>query len=83
MAYSDQRDYIRHEYGHNLQLQLYGLSDYLFLVSPVSISSVLFSIDHSKTWTEIEANKLSNDFFQQRFPTNYGSFFNSERYIIK
>lgn len=76
------RDYIRHEYGHYLQLQKYGLIDFLFIVTPVSIFSAN-DPNHMYIWSEIEANRLANDYFQSRYPNSFGTFFDKDLYRLK
>lgn len=76
------RDYIRHEYGHYLQVQKYGKIDFLFLIVPVSIASAKDD-NHLDVWVEVEANRLSNNYFQQFYPNRYGAFFDSNKYKTK
>lgn len=77
-----QRDYIRHENGHYLQLQKCGIANFLFIITPVSVFSAK-DPNHLYTWPEIEANRMANDHFQSRFPTNFGAFFDTDTYRIK
>jgi RHS repeat-associated protein len=69
-------DLLRHEFGHILQAQRYGLFDFYAVVAPVSLySTKMEDHNHQESWTETEANTLSWVYFG--FPSDW-----SERYAI-
>lgn len=74
-GYDEERDLIRHEYGHYLQSQMHGLS-YLYRIAIPSLYSYIRSyLDkdwiHEEFWTEIEAQELSDIYFKKR--NNYNN----------
>ena len=80
------RDLLRHEFGHSLQYEKYGVF-YFGYVASVSIWSASNDpLDHQyNSWTEIEANTMSFDYFghpndwnHKEYPT-YGDIFKIQK----
>jgi len=64
------KDLLRHEFGHILQKNEKGFLFFWFRIAPVSLMSALRTTISKKhihmfTWTEWSANRLSYDYFEQ------------------
>jgi hypothetical protein len=67
-------DLLRHEFGHILQARMWGNNFYYTEIVPASVKSYRLSLkypqyNHSETWTEWTANRLSYNYFGQ--PKNW------------
>ena len=54
-----------HEYGHTIQSKKWGLG---YLPVPALLSIISCTVDvnnHEKYWTEVDANKYSNEYFRE------------------
>ncbi|MGJ1267265.1 RHS repeat domain-containing protein [Sphingobacterium spiritivorum] len=71
----DTKDLLRHEYGHILQRRLLGADRWWINVAGPSLySAATKGIEHQKSWTEVQANKLSYDYFGQPSDWNKNSY---------
>lgn len=69
------KDLLRHEYGHILQRRLLGADRWWINVAGASLySAATKGGEHQKSWTEVQANKLSFDYFGQPSDWNKKSY---------
>lgn len=54
---------LQHEYGHFLQVIMYGAATYNGIISPSSLYSMVFSKNHDNFWTEKDANAWATLWF--------------------
>ncbi|MGC3976902.1 MAG: hypothetical protein QM751_00840 [Paludibacteraceae bacterium] len=66
-GFENDKDLLRHEFGHILQFRQWGFWTFWFRVTPTSLVSAKNSrkhaANHMHTWTEWSANNLSYNYF--------------------
>lgn len=73
------KDLLRHEFGHVLQFRQKGFFYFWFKIAPASLRSAFLSSRkqnhiHMRTWTEYTANQLSYVYFNRPSDWDFSNF---------
>jgi hypothetical protein len=68
------KDLLRHEFGHWLIALLEGKQIFYMLDAPLSLVSATFSSQHQNSWTEVRANDISYKYFDKPADWNFKDY---------
>lgn len=77
-GFENDRDLLRHEFGHILQFRKWGFWMFWRRIASASLISARhsrkYAVNHMHTWTEWSANRLSYEYFKQPKDWNFKLF---------